>query len=98
MKHTECKNCEFSKGDCGYHFKMDGTTNYDIASLSACDQYCNCMFFKSKAKPKYEWIIDDAGNITCSNCGFSLGSNVVKLLYPFEFTYCPDCGKKVRHK
>ena len=48
MKHTECKDCELGNGDCGYHFKMDGATNYDIASLSACDQYGNCMFFKSK--------------------------------------------------
>lgn len=49
MKHTECKDCELSNGDCGYHFKMDGVTNYDIASLSACDKYGNCEFFKPKA-------------------------------------------------
>lgn len=58
MKHTECKDCELRNGDCGHHFKseiyskMGVTTNYDIASLSACDQYGNCEFFKSKAKPK----------------------------------------------
>ena len=46
MKHTECKDCELSNGDCGYHFKMDGTTNFDIPSLSACDRYGNCEFFK----------------------------------------------------
>lgn len=51
MKHTECEDCKLRKGDCGYHFKMDGKTNYNIASLSACDQYGNCMFFKPKAKP-----------------------------------------------
>lgn len=46
MKHTECKDCKYRKGNCGYHFKMDGTTNFDIASLSACDKYGNCMFFE----------------------------------------------------
>lgn len=51
MKHTECKDCELSKGDCGHHFKSGETTDYVIASLSACDKYGNCMFFKSKAKP-----------------------------------------------
>ena len=51
MKHTECKDCELSPGDCGHHFEMDGVTNYAIASLCACDQYENCMFFKPKAKP-----------------------------------------------
>lgn len=56
MKHTECKDCELSNGDCGYHFKMDGKTNYDIASLSACDKYGNCEFFKSKAKPQGDLI------------------------------------------
>lgn len=59
MKHTECKDCELSNGDCGYHFKMDGATNYDIASLSACDKYGNCEFFKPKATEtikKDEWI------------------------------------------
>lgn len=60
MKHTECKDCELGNGDCGYHFKMDGATNYDIASLSACDQYGNCMFFKSKAKPKGDLISREA--------------------------------------
>lgn len=56
MKHTECKDCELNNGDCGYHFVMDGVTNYDIASLSACDQYGNCEFFKSKAKPKLDYL------------------------------------------
>ena len=50
MKHTECEDCKLRKGDCGYHFKMDGKTNYDIAFLTACDQYGNCMFFEPKAK------------------------------------------------
>lgn len=50
MKHTECGDCKLREGDCGHHFKMDGKTNYDIASLSACDQYEDCMFFKPKAK------------------------------------------------
>lgn len=54
MIHTECINCELSNGDCGHHFKMDGKTSCDIPSLSACDKYGNCMFFKSKAKPKVE--------------------------------------------
>lgn len=46
MKHTECKKCKLRQGDCGHHFKMDGITNYDIPSLSGCDQYGNCMFFQ----------------------------------------------------
>lgn len=58
MIHTECKDCELSNGDCGHHFKMDGATNYDIASLSACDQYGNCMFFKSKVTMRLEEAID----------------------------------------
>lgn len=45
---TECEYCKFKEGDCGYHHKSNGITNYDIASLSACDQYGNCMFFKRK--------------------------------------------------
>lgn len=60
MKHTECKDCELSDGDCGYHFKMDGKTNYDIASLSACDRYGNCDFFKPKAKPQGDLISREA--------------------------------------
>lgn len=46
MKHTECKDCKYREGNCGYHFKMDGITNFDIASLSACDKYGDCMFFE----------------------------------------------------
>ena len=45
---TECEYCKFKEGDCGYHHKNNGITNYNIASLSACDQYGNCMFFKRK--------------------------------------------------
>lgn len=56
MKHTECKDCELHNGDCGNHFEMDGTTNFDIASLSACDKYGNCMFFKLKANPSGDLI------------------------------------------
>lgn len=47
-------------------------------------------------RPTGEWVTDDAGNITCSNCGFSLGSKIVKLLYPFDFPYCPDCGADMK--
>lgn len=54
MKHAECKDCELSNGNCGHHFEMDGITNYEIASLSACDQYENCMFFKSKPTERFE--------------------------------------------
>lgn len=51
MKHTKCEDCKLRKGDCGYHAKKDnGQTNNNIASLSACDQYGNCMFFKPKEK------------------------------------------------
>ena len=60
MKHTECKDCELSNSDCGHHFKMDGKINYDIASLGACDKYGDCMFFKSKAKPKGDLISREA--------------------------------------
>lgn len=60
MKHTECEDCKLREGDCGYHFKMDGKTNYDIASLSACDKYGNCMFFKAKAKPQGDLISREA--------------------------------------
>ena len=60
MKHTECEDCKLKEGDCGHHFKMDGKTNYDIASLSACDQYGNCMFFKPKAKPQGDLISREA--------------------------------------
>lgn len=60
MKHTECKDCKLSNGDCGHHFKMDGATNYDIASLSACDKYGNCEFFKSKVKPQGDLISREA--------------------------------------
>lgn len=56
MKHTECKDCELSNGDCGHHFEMDGTTNFDIASLSSCDRYGNCEFFKSKEISKGDLI------------------------------------------
>jgi len=60
MKHTECKDCELSNSDCGYHFKMDGVTNYDIASLSACDKYGNCEFFKPKANLQGDLINREA--------------------------------------
>lgn len=56
MKHTECKDCELSSGDCGYHFKIDGKVNYDIVALTACDKYGNCEFFKPKAKPQGDTI------------------------------------------
>lgn len=52
MKHTECKDCKWGEGDCGYHFKMDGITDYDIPRQSSCDQYDNCMFFQQKPKVK----------------------------------------------
>lgn len=53
-----------------------------------------CQYFEER--PKGEWITDSVGNITCSNCGFSLGSKVVKLLYPFDFPYCLECGAKMK--
>ena len=56
MKHTECKDCELSSGDCGYYFKIDGKVNYDIVALTACDKYGNCEFFKPKAKPQGDTI------------------------------------------
>jgi len=60
MKHTECKDCELSIGDCGYRFKIDGKANYDIVALTDCDKYGNCMFFKQKAKPKGDLISREA--------------------------------------
>lgn len=89
MKHTECKDCEFSNGDCGYHFKMDGKTNFDIASLSACDKYGNCEFFKAKTKPQGDLISREAlkkalknrnecencTDIDCINCFYDLIDN-----------------------
>lgn len=72
MTHTECKDCELSNGDCGYHFKMDGTINYDIASLSACDKYGNCEFFKSKAKPKGDIF---PMKIVAGKCPIEAGGN-----------------------
>lgn len=56
MKHTECEDCKLREGDCGHHFKMDGKTHYDIASLTACDRYGNCEFFKPKEKPQGDFI------------------------------------------
>lgn len=50
MKHTECKDCKWSNGDCGHHFKMDGLTNFDIAAEWACDQFGDCGFFTPKEK------------------------------------------------
>jgi len=73
MKHTECKDCKFRDGDCGHHFKMDGKTNYDIASLTCCDRYGNCEFFKQK-----EYTINNETIISvlqamlkdmCKDCG-----------------------------
>ncbi len=54
MKHTECKECKLREGDCGHHFKMDGITDYDIPSQSACDQYDNCMFFQADLNDEYK--------------------------------------------
>lgn len=59
MKHTECKNCKLREGDCGYHFKMNEKTNYNIPRLSACDRYGNCDFFQQiqqNERPTGEWI------------------------------------------
>ena len=58
--NTECKECEFREGDCGHHFISDGATNYNIASLSACDKYGNCYFFKPKTKPKGDLVSREA--------------------------------------
>lgn len=58
--NTECKDCKFREGDCGHHFLFNGVVNYDIASLSACDQCGNCWFFKPKEKPKGDLISREA--------------------------------------
>ena len=46
-------------------------------------------------RPQGEWIKDSLDTIICSNCGCSLGNRVVKLLYPFSFYYCPECGTEM---
>ena len=56
MKHTECEDCKLRNGDCGHHFKMNGKTDYDIPSLSACDRYGDCEFFQQKEKPQGDLI------------------------------------------
>ena len=82
MKHTECEDCKLSNGDCGHHFKMDGITNFGIASLSACDKYGNCMFFimnKMKAK----------------NCPYCNEPADVDVTVGYTQIYCPSrysCG------
>lgn len=75
MKHMECEDCKLRNGDCGYHFKMDGKTNYDIPSLTACDRYGNCEFFQQKDRPQgdlisREWIKDAFEDCTgeCACC------------------------------
>lgn len=93
MKHPECKDCKLREGDCGHHFKMDGITDYDIPSQSACDQYDDCMFFQPKPKakrnserPQGEWKI--IADVYCK-CPFC--SNVeVKFS-----NYCPECGARL---
>lgn len=59
---TECKDCKFREGNCGNHFisMRNGSTNYDIASLSACDKYGNCMFFERMAENKGDLISREA--------------------------------------
>ena len=54
--------------------------NYDIASLSACDQYGNCMFFKQKV-------------MTCNNC---IHSEVCYLRKDgISETYADKCGYRL---
>lgn len=60
MKDTECKDCKLRNGDCGYHYKGFGKTNYDIPSLTACDRYGNCEFFQPKEKPQGDLISREA--------------------------------------
>jgi len=76
MKHTECEDCKLSNGDCGHHFKMDGVTNFDIASLSACDKYGNCMFF----------IMNRMGAKNCPYCNEPVDIDVTRRRTKI---YCP---------
>lgn len=76
MKHTECKDCKLSNGDCGHHFKMDGVTNFDIASLSACDNYGNCEFF----------IMNRMGAKNCPYCNKPADIDVT---VGYTKIYCP---------
>lgn len=76
--------------------------DFDVAFFNDYDDYKKALriidnaptvpLFVFRERQKSKWITDSAGNITCSNCGFSLGSKVLKLLHPFNFPYCPDCG------
>ena len=56
MKHTECKDCKLRNGDCGYHSKSFGKTNFDIPNITALDKYGNCEFFQQKEKPQGDLI------------------------------------------
>lgn len=112
MKHTECKDCELSNGDCGNHFKMDGITNYEIASLSACDKYGNCMFFKAKAKPQGDLISREAlkkavyaefGNSNLTDAFNDIIDNAPTVEIPTELCKgcrflkdCETCEEKLR--
>ena len=51
MEHAECKDCILNSHR-GFHFEMDGVTT--------CDQYGDCMFFKSKEKQGGDLISREA--------------------------------------
>lgn len=81
---TECKDCKFREGDCGNHFISNGSTNYDIASLSACDKYGNCMFFERTDESKGDLISREALKENCVSCSSEWCSK--------ERRYCKTCS------
>ena len=80
MKHTECEDCKLRNGDCGYHFKMDGKTNYDIPSLTACDRYGNCEFFRQKEQPTGDLISREALKNSIGLGGLQLRMDILDLI------------------
>lgn len=86
MKYTECEDCRLREGDCGHHFKMDGKTNYDIASLNSCDRCGNCMFFKPKA-PQMENIGIDKKSVVLSVWEYDSLWELTRYLYTQRVHY-----------
>lgn len=85
-ERPKCEDCKFREGDCGHHhISYDGTTNYDIASLSACDRYGDCFFFKRMAESKGDLISREALKKKCAE--------EVKASNNSDFIPCPTWNK-----
>ena len=76
MKHTECKDCKLSNGDCGHHFEMDGIIHFDIPSEGACDRFGDCGFFKMK-------------KMEAKNCPYCNEPADVDVTVGYTQVYCP---------